>query len=228
MASPASALFVSPHVVHRLGIAIRFVDHFTALPIRIPLRVEIESLRWRAFRSEHDATYRFLRTNEDIPSGTFTVTAICPTGEYENREPLSVTLPVVVAHPPPVLANDYLVQSPLWPSRRMRPQAGETVVMGRLLHAGPPPQAPAPDMRVRLFTPALPPPGTPYAYTNANGEFVYRFPGLRMSLSGGVLIDTVTLNIAVRNAADTIGFSPAPPGFAVRLGQTNETSIEIS
>jgi hypothetical protein len=226
MDSPASSLFISPNIVHRLGIVLRFVDHFTNLPIRIPLQVKIESQRWPAFRSENDATYRFLRTNADIPAGNFTVTVDCPTREYESREPVAVALPVVVGHPPPILPNDYLVQTPLWPTRRLRPEAGETVVVGRVLHAGPP-QAPAADMRVRLFTPALPPPQTPYAYTTADGEFVYRLPNLRMSLLGGALVDTATLNVTVRNAGDTLGFAAVPATVVARLGKTNETTIVI-
>lgn len=227
MAAPLSPLFLSPAIVHRLGFAAQFVDHFTGLPVRTPLRVQIQSLRWRPFRSENDATYRFLRTNGDIPAGNFTLEVECPTGEYENREPAVVTLPVVVGHPPPILSADYLVRAPLWPTRRLRPERGETIVAGRVVHAGPAPQAPAPDVRVRLFTPALPPPGTPYAYTNAAGEFVYRLPGSRLSISGGVLIDTANLNVTVRNAADTAGFVPSPAVFPARLGQMNEITIEI-
>ena len=221
-----TSLLLHPTIAHRLGSAVQFIDHFTRLPIRTPLRVSIPNQRWDAIRSESDFTYRFIRTNREIPIGNFDVVVECPSGEYESVEPVTVALPIIVGHPPPIVRDDYLSRFPLWPTRRLRPEVGETVVIGRLLHTGPP-LAPAVGMRVRLSTPVIPPPGTAYAYSKANGEFVYRLPGLRMSISGGIPVRTATLNVEIRDAADVVSFPAIPSTIVVRLGETNETTIEI-
>ena len=215
-----------PTITHRLGAVVQFIDHFTGLPIRTPLRASIPDQRWDAIRSESDLTYRFIRTHREIPTGSFDVVVECPSGEYERIEQVTITLPIVVGHPPPIVRDDYLSRFPLWPTRRLRPEVGETVVTGRVLHTAPP-LAPAVGMRVRLSTPVIPPAGTAYAYTNAQGEFVYRLPGLRMSISGGIPVTTATLNVEIRDAADVAGFPANPSTIVVRLGETNEATIEI-
>lgn len=142
-------------------------------PIPGPIPPVLETL-WRARRSEQDGTYRFLLTNQMLVPGNYTVTVTAPGGEYRNLEPIVIAVPVPRTPPPapPALRSDFLFARPLWPTRRSRFDAGSTVVIGSVVHAG---GTPAVGYTVRLF-PAGPVPPNPYTITDQSGDFVYRFP----------------------------------------------------
>jgi hypothetical protein len=199
-----------PRALHRLAVALRFVDAFTDTPVRVPLAVSIPAQAWPARYGGSDATYRFLVTNADLPAGTFAVTVTAPGGEYVNWEPVSVQLPPPgLPHAPPLRASDFLVTRPLWPTPRLRLPPAETAVLGRVVSAS---AAPVAGLRVALFTPPGPPPAAPYTRTDARGEFLFRFPQLRGSASGGAVVSQAAVAAEVRDASDNpLAVTPAGP-----------------
>jgi len=214
----SSAIFVPVNVVHRLAVAVRLFDIFTGETVRTPMTLAIPELRARAFRAS-DNTYRFQFTNRDVPSGgPFTLTIEVPSGEYESREPTQVpSLPIVVGHPPPVIRPDYLLEFPMWPTRAHKLPAAETAVVGRVISAG---ATDVTSLRVFLFEPPGPPPATPYAYTNGNGEFLFRLPQLHAHMSGTVPVLTATLDIEIRDAANAVVAPVVPASVVADLGRT--------
>ena len=204
-------------LTHNLGVALRFVDMFSRRVVEVPLKVTVDALRWQAFRSESDGTYRFVATNRPVPAGNFVVTVTDSSGIYSSREQLQVTLPVVIGHPPPLVRADYLVDVPLWPTPGFRSAQGETVVRGRVVSAG---ANVASALRVFLFPPPGPRPAQPYAWPDENGDFLFRIPGLRGSMSGNVPVTTATLDAEVLDAANNPVVPVNPANLVVRLGQT--------
>jgi hypothetical protein len=107
-----------------LAAAVQFNDVFTGMPVRTAFNVSIPDLRWAALRWDPDATYRFSMVNAPIagglpqlPTGTFTLALTSADPTYAALEPRQITLPPAPAHPPPVLASDYLtplVKRPSW------------------------------------------------------------------------------------------------------------------
>jgi len=216
----------SPAWAHRLGAALRFVDPFTQTPVRVPLAVSIPSLRWRAVRWESDATYRFVATNAEVSAGTFDVAVEAPGGEYVSLAPIQVQLPRPIApHPAPAVRADYLVQPTLWPTTRLRPPPGETAVVGRVVSQGG--GTPTSGLRVRVFVPPGPAPAEPFTRTDANGEFLFRLPGLRGRVAGTTVVTAVTVDIEIRDPADAaLAVSPAG-GFSVPLGQVSVWTFQV-
>jgi hypothetical protein len=208
--------FVSVDLVHRLGFAVRFFDIFTGETIAVPLVVTLPDLRWSAFRAGRDDTYRFVVSNREIPAGgPFDIRVEIPGGEYEARERMQVALPIVIGHPPPIVRADYLLEFPLWPTRRRRTPPGETAITGRIVSGG---ATGVNGLRVFLFLPPGPAPAVPYAYTSAAGEFLFRFPQLRSRMSGPVAITTETLDLVIRDPANAV--VPVNPGsIVVDLGR---------
>jgi hypothetical protein len=218
MSTIALSLFTGIEITHRLGIAVRFFDIFTGESVTVPLRAAIPELRWTAFHSAADNTYRFLVTNADVPpGGPFEIEVEAAGGEYEAREPMQVSLPVVIGHPPPVVRSDYLLEFPLWPSRRRRVPPGETAVTGRIISGG---ATNVDGLRVFLFEPPGPAPVTPYAYTNAAGEFLFRLPQLQARMSGSTPVITATLNIEVRDSSNALIAPVNPASMVVDLGRS--------
>jgi hypothetical protein len=219
MSTGVLALFVDVEIIHRLGVAVRLFDIFTRETVRVPLIVTLPVLRWTAIHAATDDTYRFVVTNRDIPGGPpFDIEVEAPNGEYEAREPMQVTLPIVVGHPPPVVRPDYLLEFPLWPTRLRRTPPGETAVVGRILSGG---GTNVDGLRVFLFEPPGPVPVSPYAYTNVNGEFLFRLPQLHAHMAGTVPVVTTTLNIEIRDQVNA-PVSPVNPGsVAVDLGRSS-------
>ena len=171
--------------------------------IERPLNVTIPALRWSAFRSPTDLTYRFswLILTQPIPSNrpsppqpaSFAVEVTDPSGDYVNFEDpanMALSLPLPVSAPP--RASDFLITKPLWPTAAFRPPSGETAVRGTL--SSPTAQSVA-DLKVEIWLGAAPAPpaGTPFTRTNANGDFLYRLPLLKGS-PGNTLMANIRLN----------------------------------
>jgi hypothetical protein len=195
----------TPAFTRDLAAAVRFVDPFTALPIRGALVVAIPALRWTAVRSDADATYRFSRANTplvggapQLPVGTFALSVTTAGTPYAALEPRQITFPTAPAHPPPVLASDYLVDFALWPTAAFRPPAGETTVTARLVSSSSQNVA---GLKVRMFDSASPPPpAAVYTRSDAAGRFLIRLPGLRR---GATPNPTAQLTVQVFDASNT-------------------------
>jgi hypothetical protein len=225
MSSGASSLFIPVEITHRLAVAVRFIDIFTGEPVRLPLTVTIPALRLKAFHSLPDDTYRFIITNRDVPAGgPFDIEVEVPRDEYAAREPMQVTLPVVVGHPPPIVRPDFLVEFPLWPTRLRKVPPGETAVTGRIVSAG---ATNVEGLRVFLFDPPGPPPPSPYAYTDANGEFLFRLPGLRARMSGAVPVVTAPLDVEIRDPLLALVSPVVPSSIVVDLGRSSVFEFDV-
>jgi hypothetical protein len=234
-----------PVVRHVMGVALRFVDVFTARPIDIPLDVRVDTLAlppppppparpprwpalpWRALRRSEDATYRLLVSDDmTLPTGAIAVTVSAPGSEYVNYEPFSVALPRPhVAHPPTPDRSDYLVERSLWPTRLARLGAGETAIVGRVRSGGVNPVA---RLRVRLSPAPVPP--TPYTYTDDRGDFVFRLPGLKRQVVGSTVTSTASLQIELHAPpAYAAIVAPVAPAFplTVTLGQVTVIEIQV-
>jgi len=236
-----------PRVRHRLGVALRFVDMFTARPVDVPLDVRAETLPapppppppplqaprrpdlpWRAVCRLDDATYRLMVTDPvELPAGTIPVRVDASGGEYVNFEPFNVALPRPhLAHPPTPDRSDYLVQRVLWPTRRARLEPGETALIGHVVTGGVNPIA---ALRVRLSA-IGPVPPTPYTYTDDRGEFVFRLPTLKRQVVGAMVTATAALNIEMHAppmyAAAVVPLAPAFP-LIVNLGQVTVVEIRL-
>jgi hypothetical protein len=209
-----------PSLVHRLGAALRFLDAFAGTRVGVPLIVSIPAQNWTALRWEPDATYRFGVTNQLLPTGLFDVTVDVPGGEYVSAEPFQVQLPPPsLPHAPPLLFSDYLVERPIWPTPTFRPPPGETAIHGRIDSSGG--ATAVSGLKVILFVWPGPVPASPYAYTNANGDFLFRLPGLKGSVSGMTVVSTADLGIEVRDPSNAvIPVSPVSV-FGVPLGRTS-------
>ncbi len=219
----AETLFVPPRLRHRLSVALQFNDVFTGEAVRLPLDVRIEAADWTPYRGERDATYRFFRTNDEVePSGALAVSVAAPGGEYRSFEPVAVSLPLP-APPTPVQRGHFLVQAPLWPTRALRPPHGETAVVGRIESSGGV-SDPA-GLRVFLFDPPPPPPPSPYAYSDEAGDFLFRLPRLRGSVSGGMAVTQATLAVAVRRGATPVPVNPATVN--VPLGRISVVELTV-
>jgi hypothetical protein len=215
----------SPLVIHRLAAALRFVDAFTGMPVRVPLAVSIPARRWPALRVATDATYRFLVTNAAVPAGVFNVAVTAPDEEYVNWEPFTVQLPrPVVPHPLPVRASDFLIARTLWPTPRLRLPPAETAVLGLIRNGAAQPVA---GLRVALFKPPGPAPPAPYTRTDARGTFLFRLPLLRGSVAGANVVSTASLAIEVRDAGNN-PLPVNPPGpQEVPLGKVSVLTFAI-
>ena len=204
-----SAPMVTPLLQRSLSVVYRFYDAFLyptlsdkTPAIHSPLEISIPKFSWNAFRSDDDLTYRFswLTLTQSAPAGAnLDVEVVATNGDYLNLDPFQVTLPLAVSVPPK--SSDFLQTKPLWPAQSMRPPAGETAVRGRIADVA---NQPVAGVKVEMWTGGtpVPPPGTPFTQSAANGCFLYRFPlltGTRGSvvtvnvrLNGGVLVVTPT------------------------------------
>jgi hypothetical protein len=217
-----------PNLVHQLLVAVRFHDVFLGpeAPVRVPLAVSIDALGWQAYPSPHDATYRFLRTNAAFPSvppPPWDVTVSAPGGEYVNFAPFQVQ-PISPPVLPPTPAA-YLVERPLWPTRSFRPPPGETVVLGRVVRVAP---APVAGLEVWLFPEATRQPTTPSTFTDANGAFVFRLPGLRGTSQPGpppVVTLPSDVGIEVRDGATLL--TAAGQRIGIDLGKIESVNLNL-
>jgi len=194
----------------------------------LPIVVGMPNTPWKAVRGGSDGTYRFLVTNKTVaPVGNIGVSVSAPGGEYVDFEPFAVTLPrLLVAHPPTPDRSDFLVDHNLWPTRVLNLPAGETAIVGRVASGGVNPIA---GLRIRIWPSGSPMPATPYTYTGAVGEFVFRLPGLK-KVSGGVVSTTASLAMNIRlPPLYTVAVAPTAPviPFTVRLGQVTTLNVSV-
>lgn len=214
-----------PTFTHRLAIAYQFADAFTGLLVRSPLVVTIPELRWTAVRSEQDFTYRFVVTNQDVPTGgPYDVVVTSTAGDYVALDPIDVTLPIVVAHPPPVRRSDYLVTLPLWPTRRFA-SVNETVVIGHVTSLG---ATPVDQLKVVLDrTPTSYGNARPFTRTDPHGDFLYRVPESKAWDSANnvpITQETLVITITDTNGNNVI---PTPTQFPIDVGATQIVRFTI-
>lgn len=239
-------------VRHRLAAAFRFVDIFTGKPVDMPLDVRVETfplpfvkgspnLPWRAVPGPNDDTYRFFVTNNAVMPASpspIPVTVSMPANvakeAYVSFESVEVTLPLpLAAHPPTPARSDFLIEKTLWPTRAVKVPAGETAVVATVKSAG---ATPIGRLRVKLWAGLGPPPVSPYAYTDASGEFLFRLAELK-TVVGGVISTTAMVNIEIRvpptyatavvpTQIRTDAGAVLPLPFPLRIGQV--TTLEIS
>jgi hypothetical protein len=184
---------------------------------------------WRAISRPSDGTYRFMVSNRAVlPVGAIAITVSAPGREYVNFETFSVTLPrPFVAHPPTPDRSDFLIERPLWPTRSLRIPPGETAVVGHVKTAGTTAIA---GLRIKIWPSGSPMPATPYAYTDDAGEFLFRLPALKGSVSGGVVTSSASLALDVRlpPAYVTPVVPTVPPiPFTVTLGGISTVQIDV-
>jgi len=218
---------------------LRFADAFSRAPVNAPLEVQAETLPvvtgmpntpWKAIPGPSDGTYRFLVTNRTVlPVGAIPVTVSAPGHEYVNFEPFTVVLPVLlVAHPPTPDRSDFLIERPLWPTRSLRIPPGETAVVGRVNSSGG--MTAVARLRLRIWPSGSPLPATPYTYTDDAGDFLFRLPQLKSSVSGGIVTSTANLALDVRlppaYAASVVPTAPPLP-FTVNLGRVSTLQIDV-
>lgn len=212
-----NAPYVAPLLQRTLSAVYRFYDAFfypiddRTPPVTSPLDVSIPSFSWSALRAADDFTYRFsaLTLTQPAPSGpNLAVQVVAPGGDYVSFEPIVLALPLPLSTPPK--RADFLISKPLWPTTAVRPPDGETAVRGYLRSNTAQPVA---DLKVQMWLGAVlvPPPGTPFSRSNANGDFLFRFPLLK-----GVPGQTVSISIRLSDGA--IAVSPA--SLSIVLGQT--------
>lgn len=208
-------------VRQRLAAAVSFVDAFadaTAAPtlLRNPMRVSIPELRWRSVVAGADGIYRFAYPGGTVVAGTFDVEIEIPDGRYVDFESLSLTLPRPVSSPP--LRTDFWVIRRLWPTRLLPPIGGETQLEGRITS---PTDQRVEGLRVVVHPSSSPPPSAPYTYTNAAGEFLFRFP----ELGGPVPSSTQSLFVSATDS--TMAPVPiTPSSVSAQLGQRQFFAFE--
>jgi hypothetical protein len=209
--------FVAPRLRRTLSAVYRFYDAFYfpiddhSPPIRSPLELSIPLLGWVALRNDVDVTYRFsaLTLSRPAPSGAAMVANVVATnGDYISFEPILLTLPKPVSAPPQ--RSDFLVSLPLWPTTALRPPDGETAVRGIIRS---PTSQPVANLKVQAWTGGalIPPPGNPFTRSNAQGEFLVRFPLLKGAPGQ-------TESMAIQLADGAVAVSPTP--VSITLGHT--------
>lgn len=228
-------------ISHTLAAAWRFEDAFSGRAVDVPLNVQVDviappysrmpSLPWKAVGGD-DATYRFLVSNRTIaPIGTFEVSVDVPGATYAAFEPLAMTLPRPLLTPPYPTRTDFLMVAKLWPTRLFKIPPGETAVTGTIGSAGA--LTSVAGLRVTMWSAvhASPPPGTPYTYTDANGDFVTRLlgPDFRTSVSGGVVTTTANVSIEIRPPPTFSTVVTPTTAFpqTIQLGQVNTMPIAV-
>jgi hypothetical protein len=173
---------------------------------------------WVGAWSGSDATYRFSLTSPpsaaavQLPAGTFDLVVTnpggapvfssplpaTPAGPYAAVAPLKVTIPPVAAHLPPVLASDYLVALPLWPTVAFTVPVGETAISGWVvIEAGG--TRPA-GLRVAFAPPGAAVGAIPQTVTDGSGQFLYRLNNLAPPAGRNPKV-TLTITIVDQNGA---------------------------
>lgn len=226
----ASQVMLAPSLRHRLALVVRLVDGFTGEPVREPFDVRLAGHEWWTPRfATDDATYRFQISNQPVPAlgqVDLVVTSLLAAPTYRDVGGPQVAIPRPGPVPVPLVASYYRVDRPLWPTWAFRPFPGETFVVGHALRAG----QPVPDLRVRVATTNAALAAAPAAPTDADGQFVYRLPGLRASAATPATIRaTADLLVAVDDAAGAAQAlaGPALP-VTVPLGRTASLTLDLA
>jgi hypothetical protein len=153
-------------VHHSLALAVRVEDHFTALPVSEPLRVELETAErgvparaGNGLRHD-DGTYRWV----NLAGGARHIHVSSPTGQWVAWEsaPL-VTLPLTDRSAPVVIH--------VWPTSQASVSSGMTAIRGTLIGVGI-----GAGQRVEIEAVQTPPRGR-FARTDSLGEFLFPLPG---------------------------------------------------
>lgn len=217
--------FVEPQLRRSLAAVYRFYDAFLfplderTPPIAAPLDVSIPALGWPALFAAGDATYRFSASTltRPPPSGAnLEVRVAAPGGDYISIEPILLSLPLPVSSP--LLPSDFLIARPLWPTPALRPPDGETTVRGIVRS---PTAQPVADLKVEMWFGGgpLPPAGAPYTRTDANGEFLFRFPREKGT-------PATALPVALRLDGGAVAVAPA--AVPILLGRTQIVAFQRS
>jgi hypothetical protein len=195
--------------------------------IDTPLEVAIPSLNWTALRVASDLTYRFSwpTLTGSVPSNSpsppeppnFGLRVVAPGGEYVSHEPaaaMTLSLPRPVSTPPK--PSDFLILKPLWPTVAFRPPRGETAVRGSLRSSA---AQPVLNLKVEIWLGAAltPPAGTPFTFSDAGGDFLFRLPLLK-----GAPGKTVTARIRLNGGAITV----VPSALPIVIGHTQAISFQ--
>jgi hypothetical protein len=214
--------------------AVRFIDGFTRQPVQLRVSVSIPKPdgAWTAAWAPSDATYRFSLVNPPLvdgapqmPTGTFDLlvatldgvnlyaqppSATLP-GPYVLIDQPQLTLPIAKSHAPPVLASDYLVELPIWPTAAFPVPVGETAVSGWVVSAG---GGNVSALRLKLLQPNEGPSGEPWATTDGAGQFLVRLPNVKRPAGSN---PTLTLNVEMVDAANN-PIAVAPSTLTVPVG----------
>jgi hypothetical protein len=221
-----------PSVVHHLAAAIRFLEVFSGEEISAPLEVEAPSLPvvvgmpqlpWRAVRERN--VYRFQVSNREVmPSGSIAVTVACPAGDFANFEAINLSLPPVLSVPFPV-ASDFLLERPLWPTRKFALRAGETAMIVSLRSGG---ATDVRGIRIKAKRSGALPPDPPATYTDEDGETVVRLMGdafRRIPGTTSVPVD-FDLRLPPLFAAPAAVLAPALP-LTIDLGTITTVFLDL-
>jgi hypothetical protein len=184
---------------------------------------------WAGAWSSSDATYRFSLTNlpppAQLPGGTFNLVVTnpggapvyatplppSPSGPYAASAPLKVTIPPVAPHAPPVLASDYLVALPLWPTVAFRVPNGETAVSGWVVSKA----SGTPQVGYGVaFAAAGAAGAAPQAVTDGSGQFLYRLTNLARPAGPNPQVTLTITIVDQKGAAVTV----APANLTVSAG----------
>jgi hypothetical protein len=181
---------------------------------------------WAGAWSGSDATYRFSLTNlplpAQLPGGTFNLVVTnpggapvyanplpaSPSGPYAVSAPLKVTIPPVAPHAPPVLASDYLVALPLWPTAAFRVPNGETALSGSVVSKA----SGTPQVGYGVAFAAAG--AAPQAVTDGSGQFLYRLTNLARPAGPNPQV-TLTITIVDQKGA---AVDVAPANLTVSAG----------
>ena len=222
-----SDLFVEPAVVHRLAVALRFVDRFTATPVSERQEVHLVGHEWwRPVFREEDSSYRFVVTNREVPALGAVDVAVAsarPDAVYRNRVAFQVTIPPPGPVPVPLTTAHYLVERPLWPTRTLPIPPRETALVGRLLRAG----QPLADHRVLFEATGPPGPATPEAWTDEHGEFLFRLPDLRVRVNPIVTTANLQAEVTDGGGAPQVITAPVLP-LNVPIGQVTQVTVTVN
>lgn len=235
--------FLHPRIEHRLVAAVRFLDAFTGKTVGVPLDVRINRLPtvdgpfrlpWVAGRALDGETHRFLLTNRETePRGSVDLVVTAPGGEYADFEPRPLALPLPRTGSGTVTDFDaFRVERALWPTRLFRLPPGETAIVGDVRASST--RAPLAGYRIVLTAVGTTVrPGTHSqwrTYTDAQGEFVVRAPGVVERPAHSVQVTTLRATFEVRAPPDYVRVVPprTPTGeVSFQVGKVNVFRITV-
>jgi len=218
MSSPDGTSMMSPQLRWQLLGVLRFHDAFTHEIVRNSLQVTIPNLGLLGVAGS-DATYRFVSSQEQPPAGTFPVHADVPDAEYIQWDPFWLTF----ASLPPILPlrDHFLVEAPLWPTRRLAPRAGETSLVIQIQRSKK--GDPVSDLRVKLIRAgAIPSLDT---RTNLRGECFFRVPSLLPSVGDSPTSELI--EVEIRSANGILLTVPGTISTTLSNGISNFQSLVI-
>lgn len=172
---------------HALGVAIRFDDHFTGLPVPDELDVRLDTellptqVRGGTSRRHDDGTYRFV----DLADGTHALSARSPDARWMMLDPL----PAIVT---PVAQPTLALALQAWPTPLQSTPLGMTSVRGKLVGG------PGATIARRIELDVNGTDTGHHTETSTLAEFLFLLPG-RLDLDADGLVD-----LAVRAIGQTV------------------------